>query len=200
MVDVSMLDGAIMLQTVPLAHHLATTQEPGSGGELLTGHYACYNVYKTRDERWISVGALEPKFWTTLCRALDCEALIPDQFAGAERQSEMIATLAKIFIKRDATDWFATLGPTDTCVTPVNSIVEMMSDPHVRERETIASVEHPTAGTLAQLGVAPKLSETPGHLEAAPPPHLGQHTREVLQSAGFTDDEIDELKELRVIQ
>ena len=198
MIDVAMLDGAIMLQTVPLAHHLATGREPEPGGELLTGRYACYNIYKTKDERWLSVGALEPKFWATLCRALDCEALIPHQFA--EQQSEMIATLAKIFVNKDAAEWFALLGPTETCVTPVNSVVEMISDPHIRERETVVGVEHPTVGTLARLGVAPKLSETPGRLDFSPPPRLGQHTREVLQWAGITDDEIDEMKKLRIIQ
>jgi len=198
MIDVAMLDGAIMLQTVPLAHHLATGREPEPGGELLTGRYACYNIYKTRDERWLSVGALEPKFWATLCRALDCEALIPHQFA--EQQSEMIATLAKIFINKDAAEWFALLGPTETCVTPVHSVVEMMSDPHIRERETVVDVEHSTAGTLTRLGVAPKLSETPGRLDLSPSPRLGHHTREVLHWAGITDDEIDEMKKMRVIQ
>jgi crotonobetainyl-CoA:carnitine CoA-transferase CaiB-like acyl-CoA transferase len=200
MVDVSMLDGAIMLQTVPLAHHLATGREPEPGAELLSGLYACYNIYKTKDERWLSVGALEPKFWATLCRALDCEALIPHQFAVGDQQSEMIATLSKIFSERDAAEWFALLGPTDTCVTPVNNVVEMLSDPHVRERETIVDVEHPTAGTMAHFGVAPKLSETPGRLESSRPPRLGEHTREVLQCAGITDAEIDEMKKTRVIQ
>ncbi|HKG79253.1 MAG TPA: CoA transferase, partial [Pyrinomonadaceae bacterium] len=80
------------------------------------------------------------------------------------------------------------------------SVVEMISDPHIRERETVVGVEHPTGGTLARLGVAPKLSETPGRLDFSPPPRLGQHTREVLQWAGITDDEIDELKKMRVIQ
>jgi crotonobetainyl-CoA:carnitine CoA-transferase CaiB-like acyl-CoA transferase len=200
MVDVSMLDGAIMLQTVPLAHHLATGREPEPGAELLSGLYACYNIYKTKDERWLSVGALEPKFWATLCRALDCEALIPHQFAVGDQQSEMIATLSKIFSERDAAEWFALLGPTDTCVTPVNNVVEMLSDPHVRERETIVDVEHPTAGTMVHFGVAPKLSETPGRLESSRPPRLGEHTREVLQCAGITDAEIDEMKKTRVIQ
>jgi crotonobetainyl-CoA:carnitine CoA-transferase CaiB-like acyl-CoA transferase len=200
MVDVAMLDGAIMLLTVPLAHFVATERIPKRGGEMLTGLYACYNIYKTRDEQWVSVGALEPKFWATLCRALDCEAFIPHQFAGAEQQSEMIAALAKIFMNRDAAEWFALLGAMDACVTPVNSIVEMMSDPHVREREMIVRVEHPTAGTLEQIGIAPKLSETPGHLESAPPPRLGEHTREMLRWAGIPDDEINELKQMRVIQ
>ena len=200
MVDVAMLDGAIMLQRVPLAHHLANGKEPEPGGEMLTGLYACYNIYQTRDERWVAVGALEPKFWATLCRALDCEALIPHQFAGAEQQSEMIATLSRIFINRDAVEWFALLGPTDACVTPVNTVGEMLSDPHIRERETIVDVEHATVGTMAHPGVAPKLSETPGHFEFSPPPRLGQHTREVLHWAGITGDEINEMKEMRVIQ
>ena len=167
---------------------------------MLTGLYACYNVYKTRDERWVSVGALEPKFWATLCLALDCEAFIPHQFAEGKQQSEMIATLSRIFMEKDAAEWFAELGPTDTCVTPVNNIVEMISDPHVRERHAIVDVEHPTAGTMAHLGIAPKLSETPGHVELSQPPRLGQHTREVLQWVGITDDEIDEMKAMRVIQ
>lgn len=200
LVDVAMLDGLMMLLTVPLANYVATERAAGSGGEMLTGLYACYNLYRTRDGRWVSVGALEPKFWATLCRALGCEAFIPEQFAGAERQSEMIAALAKVFKGRDAAEWLELPGTVDACTTPVKSIAEVISDPHVREREMIVPVGHPAAGTLAQIGVAPKLSETPGRLASAPPPRLGEHTREVLSWAGVPGDEIDEIERNRVIQ
>ena len=69
-VDVSMYAGVISLLTIPLAAWRATGREPMPGNEILSGRYACYNLYQAADARWLAVGALEPKFWAELCRRL----------------------------------------------------------------------------------------------------------------------------------
>lgn len=157
LVDVAMLDGVAALLPVPL-----------SGSEVLNGHYACYRLYQARDDRWVAVGALEPQFWATLCRGLGCEAFVADQFAGAPRQAEMIAELSRRFRERDAHDWWVRFRDEDACLTPVHTVAEAQEDEHLRERAMLAG---------GQIGVMPKLSETPGEVGPAAP-GLGEHTRE----------------------
>jgi crotonobetainyl-CoA:carnitine CoA-transferase CaiB-like acyl-CoA transferase len=164
MVDVSMLDGAAWMLPVALAFYQATGAMPERGAAVLTGRYACYRLYRCADGRWVSVGALEPKFWAALCRALGCEQLIPDQFAEGERRREMIAALSRIFETREAGEWFDYLKPHDVCVAPVRNVAEVMRDFGLQNGETV---------------VAPKLSSTPGQL-GGPPPRLGEHTQQVL--------------------
>jgi len=148
-VDVSMLDGVAWLLPVALGFHAATGELPARGDGLLTGRYACYRVYEAADGRWIAVGALEPKFWQALCRALDCEHFIPDQFADGQRREEIVAELARIFRQRTAEDWFERLRPADVCVTPVRNVAEVAAHFGLDRGDSV---------------VTPKLSETPGYL------------------------------------
>lgn len=118
-VDISMLAGVESLLTVPLA-----------GGEKLGGEYACYTIYKCRDQRWVAVGALEPKFWITLCEKLGCAELIPLQFDAA-KQPELKQRVGEIFATRDAGEWFKMLRDSDCCVTPVRNLSEVAREMHL---------------------------------------------------------------------
>jgi alpha-methylacyl-CoA racemase len=119
-VDVSMTEGVKRLLAVPLAGE--------AGHEMLTGRYACYNLYQAQDGRWIAVGALEAKFWVELCDALGCQEFVPAQFDG-DRQDEIKAWLRKMFATRNAGDWFALLSQRDCCVTPVLTLSELRANP-----------------------------------------------------------------------
>ena len=151
MVDVSMIDGSAALLAIPLAQ-LAVGQPPRRGDGLLSGRYACYSLYAARDGRWISIGALESKFWANLCRELGCEGFIADQFAAEPRQAEIKAALSNIFQTRDAEEWFALLGHKDCCLTPVRTVEEAANDPVSHARE---------------IGAIPRLSDTPGRNPAS---------------------------------
>jgi crotonobetainyl-CoA:carnitine CoA-transferase CaiB-like acyl-CoA transferase len=166
MIDVSMLEGVAWLLPVALALYQATDNVPERGAGILTGRYACYHLYRCADGRWISVGALEPKFWAALCRALGCEEFIADQFADGVRRKEIVAVLSRTFETRAAHDWFEYLKPYDTCVAPLQNVAEVARDFGLSEGESM---------------VLPKLSDTPGRLGSTPP-SLGQHTSEVLGS------------------
>jgi crotonobetainyl-CoA:carnitine CoA-transferase CaiB-like acyl-CoA transferase len=198
-VDVSMLDGVIGLVAAPLANYTASRRAPLRGKERLFGRYACYNVYAARNGRWISVGALEPKHWATLCKEVERPDLIEDQFAEGDRQRVIIAELTRIFQRKEAHEWFEIFRNKDACVTIVQSISEVVLDPHLQSRAMIVPVEHPKGGTYDQLGVYPKLSRTPGRL-GPPPPQLGEHTREILLAAGLATTELDRLKKAKVTQ
>ncbi len=198
-VDVAMLDGVIGLLAAPLANYTASRRAPLRGKDRLFGRYACYNVYAARNGRWISVGALEPKHWATLCKEVERPDLIEDQFAEGDRQRVIIAELTRIFQRKEAHEWFEIFRNKDACVTIVQSISDVVLDQHLQTRGTIVSVEHPQGGTYDQLGVYPKLSRTPGRL-GAPPPQLGEHTRATLLAAGVAAKEFERLKKAKVVQ
>jgi crotonobetainyl-CoA:carnitine CoA-transferase CaiB-like acyl-CoA transferase len=198
-VDVSMLDGVIGLVAAPLANYTASRRAPLRGKERLFGRYACYNVYAARNGRWMSVGAFEPKHWATLCKEVERPDLIEDQFAEGDRQRVIIAELTRIFQRKEAHEWFEIFRNKDACVTIVQSISEVVLDPHVQSRGIVAPVEHPKGGTYDQIGVYPKLSHTPGRL-GPPPPELGEHTRQTLLAAGVAGAELDRLKKAKVTQ
>jgi crotonobetainyl-CoA:carnitine CoA-transferase CaiB-like acyl-CoA transferase len=198
-VDVAMLDGVIGLVAAPLANYTASRRAPLRGKERLFGRYACYNVYAARNGRWMSVGALEPKHWATLCKEVERPDLVEDQFAEGDRQRVIIAELTRIFQRKEAHEWFEIFRNKDACVTIVQSISEVVLDQHLQSRATIVSVEHPQGGTYDQVGVYPKLSHTPGRL-GAPPPRLGEHTRETLLAAGLAAKELERLKKAKVVQ
>ncbi len=126
-VDVSMLAGVQSLLTIPLAAYQETGRDPVAGEETFSGRYACYNIYECRDARWVAVGALEPKFWRSLCSKLECADLVPLQFEVAS-QAEVKARLREIFRARDAEVWFTMLRDSDCCVTPVRTIAEVAAE------------------------------------------------------------------------
>jgi len=126
--DISMLAGVQSFLTVPLAEYHAHGHEPQAREEVLSGRYACYNIYEASDGRWLAVGALEPKFWAELCRRLDCADLIPLQFSEGDTRTAVKERLAAIFRSRTAQEWFELLGPYDCCVTPVRTISEVAAE------------------------------------------------------------------------
>ncbi len=192
-IDVSYLESALPLLTVPLAEYAATGRSEGIG--LLAGRYACYNIYEAGDGRLLALGALEPKFWSAFCSALGCEELIADQYVE-QRQPALIAAVGEILRRQTAEQWLDLLQHVDTCITPVNDIAAAVNDPHL----TFRGMFHPHEPTAAlRLGVVPRLSRTPGTLGDYPP-RLGEHTREILTALGFSDDQLADLARQRIVQ
>ena len=126
--DISMTAGVRRLLTIPLAAWRGSGVEPQSGSELLSGKYACYNLYQAGDGRWLAVGALEPKFWAELCHCLDCEELITAQYAQGDDQRRAKEYIAAAFRRRTAAEWFAELRDSDCCVTPVLTVSEVAAE------------------------------------------------------------------------
>ncbi len=159
LVDISMTRGAAQMLTV-------------RGHRMLSGAYACYTTYQCRDGRSIAVGALEPKFWTALCRALGREDLIARQFEPETQQPALKHELAAMFGTKDAAEWAAELSAHDCCVTVVRTLAEAVGTDWLR-------VDEPW----------PALSATQGQ-RATSVPLLGENTREVLMEAGLSEAEI----------
>ncbi len=148
--DVSTADGVLHLMSLFVDETLATGAEVAPGTTLLTGKYACYDVYAARDGGWLAVGAIEKQFFTNLCRALGREDLADAQYDDA-RQDEVRKAFAEAFAARDRDDWVEDLANKDTCVAPVLSIAEVGRDAHHVARGSFVDVER-DEGTFRQVG------------------------------------------------
>lgn len=189
--DVSVVEGVLSLMALAVDEHLATGAEPGPGHDVLTGRYAFYDTYPARDGRWLAVGAIEPRFWANLCRALGLERWIPHQTDDAV-QDAIRADLRAAFACRDRDDWVEALGPADTCVAPVLSVAELARDPQLAARGVFCEAEHPEHGRFRQL--APVLAGMPRPPGPVPLRAAGEtDTAELLRAAGLSDDEIRKL-------
>lgn len=196
-VDVAMLDGVISWLPLAAATLYATGIPPRRGAGVLTGGYACYRVYQTGDGRYLSLGALEPKFWAAFCRRLGRADLIEDQFAPSPRQQEVISEVEGILTSRTRQEWVEFFDGLDICLEPVLDLAEALAEPHAQAREML--LRDPAGGEMPLLAVPVKLSATPAAV-TSPAPKWGQDTVEVLAAAGYSDGEIAELELAGVIR
>jgi crotonobetainyl-CoA:carnitine CoA-transferase CaiB-like acyl-CoA transferase len=191
-VDVSMLDVVTSWMAVVTAWYLGTGQVPARGGLPLTGGLACYRVYAAGDGKHLAVGALEPRFWRTLCEALGLPDLVEAQLDPA-RQDEIGARLAERFRTRTRDEWVEALAGLEACVAPVNDVAEALEDPQVRHRGGVVS----NGGS--PLGPGPALRLRGHETEVRPAPGLGEHTVEVLGEIGLGSGEIEDLRARGVV-
>jgi crotonobetainyl-CoA:carnitine CoA-transferase CaiB-like acyl-CoA transferase len=190
-----MLDGVVSWLSVHAAAFLASGHAPEAGAEALTGGLACYGVYRAGDGRHLTVGALEPKFWRSLCHALGHPELVRDQFGPPERQREMARALQETFGRRGRDEWLEILGEVPGCVGPVNDLAEALADPQVRHRRMVAEVDGVEVGPAPALKLFDEGAPTP--LVGAPA--LGEHTQEILADLGVGPEELGALRTRGVV-
>jgi alpha-methylacyl-CoA racemase len=195
--DVSVAEGVLSLMSLALDEHLATGSEPGPGHDILTGRYACYGLYRSRDDKWLSVAAIEPAFYANLCVALGLEQWIPHQ-TDDEHQDAIRAAFRGAFAARDRDDWVAELAPANTCVAPVNQVSEVADDPHLAARGAFGEAAHPEHGSFRQ--VAPILAGmTRGEGAVPVRDAAATDTDALLREAGLSCDEIGRLRSEEVV-
>lgn len=178
-VDIAMMDGSVLWNVFHILMYLVQGKQPERGRTQLTGHYACYAVYETKDGKYVTVGALEPHFWRNLCEKLGVPEFVADQFAEGERREEIFRVLRERFRSKTQAEWLEELGRIDICFGPVNDIPTALADPQVRHRGIVWQRD----GKIF-LGCPIKLSETPPRPPSAPP-EFGEHTEQVLRCLGF---------------
>ena len=196
--DVAATDGIVSMMSVAIDEYLSTGVEQTRGATLLTGQYPWYNLYETKDGKYVSVGAIESWFYQNLCRLIGLEDLIPHQFADGEKRAEMFGRFRETFRTKTRDEWVALLMTADTCTAPVYSIAELVRDPHLRQRGMICDVEHPTRGSVAQTGIMVRMSETPGTIRNVDP-QPGEFTEAILSEVGYTQQQIGELRAAGVV-
>ena len=183
-----MADGALSWLAMVAASYFAGDEAPRRGELPLAGSLICYRPYECADG-WVSLGALEPKFWQGFCRGVGRDDLIGAQF---ERPgSAAHAQVQEIFKGRTREQWEAFASEHDCCLEPVLELDEALSSELVREREMVVEIDQPGAERAVRLlGLPVKLARTPGDHTRLPGPALGEHTEEVLRAAGYTEQEV----------
>jgi alpha-methylacyl-CoA racemase len=192
-VDCSMLDGSLSSLAMVAAAAFASGRADRRGENVLAGRLICYRPYRCADG-YVTLGALEPKFWTAFCRGVEREDLESSAFEapGSEAHRE----LENVFRARTRDEWREFADEHDCCLEPVLDLDEVLRSELVLAREMVVELAQPAAERGAQarlvrlLGTPIKLGRTPADPTRAPGPGLGEHTEEVLSEAGFSAEEI----------
>lgn len=163
---------------------------------------APYQSVATKDG-WINIGCANQTNWERMLDVIDARELKADpRFAtNPERmkhRSELVSTLEKTFVNRTTEEWVGLFNESGFPAGPLLDIPQMHKDPQALSREMIVEVDHPVAGTVKTLGAPVKFHGTPGGIRSAAPV-IGQHSREVLLEAGYTNDAIQLLVDSGVL-
>jgi crotonobetainyl-CoA:carnitine CoA-transferase CaiB-like acyl-CoA transferase len=192
-VDCSMFDGALSWLALVAAEAFASGRFARRGEVQLAGALTCYRPYKCSDG-YVTLGALEPKFWNAFCRGVGREDLLNGAFDPPG--SDTHRAVEEIFAGRTRAQWRAFASENDCCLEPVLDLDEVLESDLVRAREMVVELAQPGAQEPVRLlGTPIKLKRTPADAVRAPGPGLGDHTDEVLAAAGFSAEEIAALHE-----
>lgn len=182
--DVSILDALLPMMYFRWAAHVN-----GDSAPLHTGAYACYNVYRTADGRYIAIGMVEEKFWEAFC-----ERIGRPEWCGLQTvlgaQERLRDELQAIIKQRTREEWVEAMRDLDVCFSPVLEFEEMLDDPHLRSRGTVVDAEDEQGFRVVAPGFPFQLSRTPAAIRRSAP-KLGAHTREVLLELGYGVPDID---------
>ena len=177
-VDIAMSDGVMQLIGPLIGGVLAGAVPPGRGETRLSGGSPNYDAYETSDGRWISIGSVESYFWDALCDVVGRPDFKPFEY-DSTKFDEIRAHFEMTFKQKTRDEWFEELREIDLCISPVLDLDEAANDEHNRARGMVVQVEDPVVGRVRQIGIAPKLSETPGAVRSTAPA-IGAHSDDVL--------------------
>lgn len=196
-VDASLLESGMAYTLYESATYFATGEVAGPLG---SAHrmIAPYQAFATQDG-YINIGAANQNNWERMCRAVGRDDLLDDaRFASNPERMVNIRSLTPImedtFRTQTTAHWVEILERAGVPCGPIYNIEQVYADPHVQSRDMAVELDHPKAGSIRNIGVAVKLSDTPGSVRT-PAPLLGQHTDEVLTEFGCTDAEIAALRQ-----
>jgi crotonobetainyl-CoA:carnitine CoA-transferase CaiB-like acyl-CoA transferase len=181
--DISMLDSVTSLLAVPLAAWLGTGRAPQRGQLPLSGQWACYNVYRTADNGYMTLAALEPHFWRAFCLAVGREDWLPRQ--NDADQAGLSAEIAALFRTQPRAYWEKLFAAHDCACEPVLALDEVFAHPQAQAR-----------GLLADGALPLPIGRRALHAHA---PALGQHTAEILAELGYSAQDTQRLKEQGVV-
>ena len=192
-IDAAMTDGSALLAT--MVHSFKAMGIWGDRGtNLLDTGAPFYDVFECSDGKFISIGSIEPQFYSELLRITGLDQQENPKQMDRQSWDEMKSKIASAIKSKSREEWENLMEGTDVCFAPVLTIDEAYDHPHNLERNTFIEV----AG-VKQPAPAPRFSRTPASI-TSPPPHPGEHTEEILLDSGFTISEIFSLREQNVIR
>ena len=188
-IDISMTDGMLGFLSLPHYFSRLTGREPQAADTILSHRYGCYNTYETKDGRYLSIGAVEKRFWKPLCKYFQRHDYIPLQY-DEEKREEIIEFLRQRFLTKTLTEWEDELGEMEICYAGVQTVQEVFADPLFREREMVYEYTDKKGSERSSIGIPVKLSATPGSFRTIPD-EFGESTREILLEAGYTKEQVE---------
>jgi crotonobetainyl-CoA:carnitine CoA-transferase CaiB-like acyl-CoA transferase len=197
-IDISMMDGMVAMLPFPASLLWGTGKNPQRGDTLLSGRFPCYSVYETKDGQYISLGALEPRFWAELCRKLGREDYIALQYDEGGKRAEIFSFLDRKFKEKTREEWMAGMKELDVCFGKILHLDETFEDPQVRHRKLVTDFVDEKKGKIKLLSSPLKMSGTPPDIRRAPAA-FGENTEEVLKELGFKEEEIQQMKRAGVV-
>ncbi|MBT9440212.1 MAG: CoA transferase [Desulfobacterales bacterium] len=196
-IDVSMTDAMMAMLPFVAGFHWVFGAPPEKGNALLSHRYACYNIYQTKDAKYISLGALEPRFWEAVCHYFEVPEYIPLQF-DEQRKELLIDFFKKAFLRKTRDEWMEIFSNTDTCIGRVLTVDEALDGDYSLSRNMVVKLEQPGKDPIAVLGIPIKMTANPGSIRSLPP-KFGENTQPILEELGFSIAEIQHLSDEGVI-
>ncbi|UOG59750.1 CoA transferase [Leptospira noguchii] len=197
-ISVSMMDSSLQFLSLYGGIYGATGKNPEGGNELLSGKLPNYNVYQTKEGRWVALGALEDMFFKTFLRQSGLDKHL-EEFPAAEKNflkwKEILTTY---FSTKTFEDLNVLFENEDSCLTPVKTIEEVIKDPVFQESGMVMKKKHPDYGDYFQFGAPFSFSETTVTYRLDPPSH-GEHNESIYRTLGYTVEEIETMKKEKVI-
>jgi len=185
--DISMTEGALALLAAEIGNLDCASKVPTRGTEALNGGLAAYRVYRTKDQRYVSVGALEPKFWERFNRAIGRAGNAAEIFAGPGEQERIADEVQERIATRTQSEWRSIFDAADCCADVILELDELGAHPQHQARGVFFPLSTP-AGPATQVRLP--LGQPKGERHA---PRHGEHTEEVLTEMGFTGVELADL-------
>jgi alpha-methylacyl-CoA racemase len=187
-VDCAMTDGSASLMSMFYGMLASGAWREGREANLLDGGAHFYGTYQCKDDRWVSLGSIEPQFYALL---LEKAGLDDPQFKlqmSRDDWPELKSKLAAVIKTKTRDEWTALMEGTDVCFGPVMGLKEAASHPHNAARETFVTIDG-----VVQPAPAPRFSATPGAIQA-PPPAIGADNEAALSDWGFAPSAIEALR------
>ncbi|MDT0576019.1 CaiB/BaiF CoA-transferase family protein [Croceicoccus sp. F390] len=177
-VDIAMTDAAMALNIASLSSKMMFGgDDPVPGRDILTGGLPCYRTYRTADDRYLAVGALEPKFWQAFCAAIDRPDLVGRGWDMGARLDAATQEVADTIASRTLAEWTSVFADVDACVAPVMTLGETLDHPNTQARGMVVQVTGGGATTL-QYALPIRMTDFTFAVRL-PPPALGEHDDEV---------------------
>jgi alpha-methylacyl-CoA racemase len=191
-VDAAMVDGASLLAAMFSGFLASKNWSEERGTNILDTGAPWYDVYETKDGKYVSIGALDGKFYGELLSRWELDRVpLPSQLDRA-RWPEMHKRFTDLFLTKTREEWCAVFAGSDACFAPVLSFSEARRHAHAVERHSFI-----TSKEVPQPSPAPRFSRTPGGVRRAPP-ERGEGGSEALRDWGFGREDLDRLTSLGI--
>ncbi|MBU8908903.1 CaiB/BaiF CoA transferase family protein [Desertibacillus haloalkaliphilus] len=192
-IDLSLTDAMVSMMNTHI--HFAEEINKQNGVPQLSGDMISYHLYETKDGRYMSLGALEPKFWVNFCHAVGKEHWIPAHMSQAREDNHVYNEVKQLFLSHSQEEWISFLHKVDCCLAPVLECGELVGSSYIQERNLIG------ASSAGNIEVATTYDESFARMnEVEAPPALSQHTEEVLeQLLKMEKADIATLKDKKII-